>query len=174
MLVGGCLKNSLLQQLVVDLSSTKCTSWKWWDITCEIKSQNSDFNLVVSFLLAVLYILEKESEDFASCMFPSGFFVVHDASWGGQHNVSVETQTSLSANAATETQAMGQASLRQVAVLTEHFLNTFVIFLNRIQKGRHVYTFQIIVFQNPQKPRRLSQYLIMSLRSHMSTTLGWN
>lgn len=43
------------------------------------------------FLFAVLYILEKESKDFASCVFPSGLFVVHDSSWGGQHNVSEET-----------------------------------------------------------------------------------
>lgn len=44
------------------------------------------------FLFAVCYILEKESKDFASCVFSSGLFMVHDASWGGQHNVSVETK----------------------------------------------------------------------------------
>lgn len=54
--------------------------------------QTTSFPLVVLF--AVLYILEKESKDFASCVFPSGLFVVHDASWGGQHNVPVETKAS--------------------------------------------------------------------------------
>lgn len=59
--------------------------------------QTTSFHLVV-FLFAVLYILEKESKDFASCVFPSGLFVVHDASWGGQHNVSVETKVSTLTN----------------------------------------------------------------------------
>lgn len=59
---------------------------------------HSDFPWLFFFLFAVLYILEKESEDFASCVFPSGLFVVHDASWGGQHNVSVETRVSMLAN----------------------------------------------------------------------------
>lgn len=64
----------------------------------------ADF-LLDGFLLAVLYILEKESEDFASCAFPSGFFVVHDASWGGEHEESVKTQTGSSAARAAETHA---------------------------------------------------------------------
>lgn len=67
--------------------SPRYVCMKWVTADCQLSPG--------CFLFAVLYILEKESKDFASCVFPSGLFVVHDASWGGQHNVSAETRQSV-------------------------------------------------------------------------------
>lgn len=84
------------------LLSPKTSFYKW------NKSQSNTSFSPRFFLFAVLYILEKESKDFASCVFPSGLFMVHDASWGGQHNVSVERQRP---NVTTEHEQRGQAWL---------------------------------------------------------------
>lgn len=37
--------------------------------------------------------LEKEPKDFSSCVFSSGLFVVHDASWGCQNDESAKKET---------------------------------------------------------------------------------
>lgn len=43
-----------------------------------------------ALFFTVITWLEKEAEDFASGMFSSGLFVVHDASWSCQHNEPAE------------------------------------------------------------------------------------
>lgn len=109
-------------------------------------------------------MLEKESEDFASRVFPSGFFVVHDASWGGEHKVSGDTKQARQPTKQQKHRRRVQGTMRQGTV-TGHSQQVGVMW-----RWWNPVLIEVHFYLNTHRPPRLSVYVITSQRCYLLTT----
>lgn len=109
-------------------------------------------------------MLEKESEDFASRVFPSGFFVVHDASWGGEHKVSGDTKHARQPTKQQKHRRRVQGTMRQGTV-TGHSQQVGVMW-----RWWNPVLIEVHFYLNTHRPPRLSVYVITSQRCYLLTT----